>query len=209
MFILSTLEDNVRIAPQDLGKPVEVAITAVLEKAFLDRVLSYLGLVITLYDILEVGDGYIYPSDGAAHYRVTFRVVVFRPFADELLVGRVSRMDARGIHVSMGFFEDVVIPPYGMPESTTWEEADKAWVWHMEGNDLFFEKGLPIRFKAQSVNFAAVPTLAEQAQQRADGEHACGSQARPYVSMEVVGKADGDGLGMSHWYGGMDEDGGE
>lgn len=123
MFILSTLEDNVRLAPRDLrerrccwpplglvppratapaaatknlllaGKPVEVAITAVLEQTFIDRVIADLGLVVTLYDILEVGDGYIYPGDGAAHYRVKFRVVVFHPFVGELLTGRVSKMD--------------------------------------------------------------------------------------------------------------------
>lgn len=35
------------------GKPVAAAITAVLERTFLDRVVLGLGLVVTLYDILE------------------------------------------------------------------------------------------------------------------------------------------------------------
>jgi hypothetical protein len=130
-----------------------VAITAALEKNFLDKAVDGLGLVVTLYDILSIGDGYVYHSDGGAHYRwvlchapvllllllllwasaaaahcssgrcseckstclglplllplepasqhvlcvcvacrVTFRVVVFRPFRDELLVGRVHKM---------------------------------------------------------------------------------------------------------------------
>jgi hypothetical protein len=54
---------------QDLGKPAEAAITSALEKSFLDRVVPNLGLVVTLYDILSIGDGYVYPSDGGAHYR--------------------------------------------------------------------------------------------------------------------------------------------
>jgi DNA-directed RNA polymerase subunit E'/Rpb7 len=105
MFILSRLEDNVRITPQvrarrrrhlllpplpaaaaacrrpppsaptpplprqDLGKPAAVAITAALEKTFLDKAVDGLGLVVTLYDILSIGDGYVYHSDGGAHYR--------------------------------------------------------------------------------------------------------------------------------------------
>ncbi len=78
---------------QELGRPAEVAITAVLEKTFIDKVITDLGLVVTIYDVLEVDGGFVYHSDGGAHYRVKFRVVVFRPFAEEMIVGRVSRMD--------------------------------------------------------------------------------------------------------------------
>ena len=38
----------------------------------------------------------------------------------------------------------------------------QAWLWRVEGQDLFFEKGLPLRFKVQTVRFHPVPTLAEQ-----------------------------------------------
>jgi len=78
---------------QELGKPAEAAITAVLEKTFLDRVIAGLGLIVTLYDILEVDGGFVYHSDGGAHYRARFRVVVFRPFQEELIVGKVTHMD--------------------------------------------------------------------------------------------------------------------
>lgn len=54
---------------QDLGKPPAVAITTALEKSFLDKAVAGLGLVVTLYDILSIGDGYVYPSDGGAHYK--------------------------------------------------------------------------------------------------------------------------------------------
>lgn len=64
-----------------------------LEKTYIDKVIEGLGLVVTLYDILEVDGGFVYHSDGGAHYRVKFRVVVFRPFEEEMAVGRVSKMD--------------------------------------------------------------------------------------------------------------------
>lgn len=41
----------------------------------------------------------------------------------------------------------------------------QAWLWKVEGQDLFFEKGLPVRFKVQSVRFHDPPTLAEQQEQ--------------------------------------------
>ena len=128
MFILSTLEDNVRVEPQvgpraacracllrhvivacgacaavpagtskpcpapraaasqDLDKPPAAAITTQLEHSFVDRVVDGLGLVVTLYDVLSVGDGHVYPSDGGAHYR--------RAGNAELAGGRVLREPA-------------------------------------------------------------------------------------------------------------------
>ncbi|KAL4451781.1 hypothetical protein ABPG75_007443 [Micractinium tetrahymenae] len=206
MFILSQLEDTVRIAPQDLGKPAEMAITTAIERTFLDKVIAGLGLVVTLYDILSIGDGYVYHSDGGAHYKVSFRVVVFRPFTDELLVGKVHRMTRDGLHVDLGFFRDVLIPPHGLPEPSYWHEDDEAWLWRVEGQDLFFERGLPLRFKVQSVRFHAVPTLAEQQAQKEEGVPVLGTEERPFVPMEVMGRADGDGLGMVHWYAADGED---
>ncbi|KAL4853308.1 DNA-directed RNA polymerase III subunit rpc8 [Chlorella vulgaris] len=205
MFILSLLEDNVRIAPQDLGKPAELAISAALEKAFLDRVVPNLGLVVTLHDILSIGDGCVYPSDGGAHYKVSFRVIVFRPFRGELLVGKVLKMTRDGVYVDLGFFQDILIAPGDMPEPSYWKEDDKAWLWRMEGQDLFFEQGMPLRVKVQSVDFNAVPTLSQQQEQADAGEAVVGSKSRPFVPMEVKGRADGDGLGMVHWYVADDE----
>lgn len=34
------------------------------------QVIADVGLVVTLYDVLEVTGGHIYPSDGAAHFEV-------------------------------------------------------------------------------------------------------------------------------------------
>lgn len=48
-----------------------------------------MGLGITLYDVQSIEGGHIYPNDGAAHFRVRFRLVVFRPFAGEVLLGRL------------------------------------------------------------------------------------------------------------------------
>lgn len=46
---------------------------------------------------------------------------------------------------------------------------------------------------------APLPPL--QAAQREAGEAVIGTKERPYIPMEVIGKADGDGLGMVHWFG--------
>lgn len=90
MFIVCTLEDKLRVQPQDLGKPTLEAVTAVIERTYIDKVVPDLGLVITLYDILDIQGGFVFPSDGAAHFDTKFRLVVFKPFVGQVLVGKVE-----------------------------------------------------------------------------------------------------------------------
>lgn len=56
-----------------------------------DKVVPDVGLVITVYDIVDISGGFIYPSDGAAIFDVLFRLVVFVPFVGEVIVGRLIR----------------------------------------------------------------------------------------------------------------------
>ena len=55
-----------------------------------DKVVPKAGLVVCVYDILDIQGGFVYPSDGAAIYDVTFRLVVFLPFIGEVIVGRLA-----------------------------------------------------------------------------------------------------------------------
>lgn len=71
------------------------AVIAVLEQAYIDRVIPDLGLVVTLYDLLDIGDGYVFQSDGGVHHDTSFRVVAFRPSQGEVLVGEVLSQDER------------------------------------------------------------------------------------------------------------------
>ena len=121
MFIISEIEDKIRVDPGDLGRPVLDAVISVIEHLYIDKachrmslalinnwcpkgvrtlagtdclqVLHDLGLVVTIYDVLSITGGFIYPSDGAAHYTVAFRLVVFKPFVGQILTGRLAKSD--------------------------------------------------------------------------------------------------------------------
>ena len=41
---------------------------------------------------------------------MTFRLIVFRPFKGEVLIGRISSSTPAGIKVRLDFFEDILIP---------------------------------------------------------------------------------------------------
>ena len=138
------------------------------------------GLVVCRYgDALEVGDGVLVAGDGAAHHEVVFRLIVFRPFVDEVLVGTVAESTEEGVRVSLGFFEDVWIPGPRMQKPSHYEKESGLWVWtpnygddqqqQEESNGVKSEEGegsederfeieigAQIRFKVKSINFTRV-----------------------------------------------------
>ena len=65
------------------------------------QVVFNVGLCIALFDLISVGDEYIFPSDGGSHIQVEFRLMVFRPFVGEVLTGKIRSCNQHGI---MGSF---------------------------------------------------------------------------------------------------------
>ena len=61
----------------------------------------------------------IYPGDGAAHITVLLNLLVFRPFIGEIINGTVNHIDEKGIKVSIGFFQDIIVEKYVLPNPSS------------------------------------------------------------------------------------------
>jgi hypothetical protein len=55
--------------------------------------------------------------------RAACRLLVFRPFNGEVLVGTVHKSTPQGLWISVGFFQDIMVPPQFMPDGSEWDEA--------------------------------------------------------------------------------------
>ena len=103
--------------PANFGLPPEQAITNELNKKYANKVLHDVGLCMSVFDLSEVGEGKVRYGDGCLWYKgaftddlvlvrfaqlstvisVVLRLVVFRPFASEVILARVKSSDEEGI----------------------------------------------------------------------------------------------------------------
>ena len=67
MFILVKIKDTIRIPPNLFHLPLEDAISEELNKRLANRVIVNVGLCIVLYDIVKLGESFIYQGDGASN----------------------------------------------------------------------------------------------------------------------------------------------
>eukprot|EP01135_Chromosphaera_perkinsii_P007911 Nk52_evm1s1055 gene=Nk52_evmTU1s1055 len=109
MFVLSLLQDVVKVDPESFLKDHEWTILLTLNRKYANKVLSGVGLCVKVFDVVEIGEFALLPGEGNAHCTVQFRMVVFRPFIGEVLVGKVKSSTREGVQVSLGFFEDIFI----------------------------------------------------------------------------------------------------
>lgn len=155
MFVLSQISDNVRLLPSELALPRADALTARLNMKYANKVLHNVGLCIRVFDIQSVSDAIVHSvQDGSSQTRVVFRLVVFRPFKGEVIVGKVtSSSQATGIRISLDFFDDIRIPPSNLPEGSEFDPDEGVWVWKYDGNNFYIDKDELIRFKVESEIF--------------------------------------------------------
>jgi DNA-directed RNA polymerase subunit E'/Rpb7 len=97
MFVLMILRDTVRLSPHLYKRPFDEALIDELQKKYANKVIPGHGLGIAVDGFESKGTPTIYANDGGAHIRVEFRLIVFRPFRGEHIVGRVRQQDASGL----------------------------------------------------------------------------------------------------------------
>ena len=57
--------------------------------------------------------------------KVTFRVLVFRPFIEEVLIGRVKSSTKEGLTLNLGFFDDIFLPASHLQHPCRFDESDQ------------------------------------------------------------------------------------
>ncbi|XP_050311744.1 DNA-directed RNA polymerase III subunit RPC8 [Anthonomus grandis grandis] len=199
MFILAEMKNVTRILPEYFNMKLNDAIAIELNKKLANKVVLNVGLCIALFDITALKESFIIPGDGASHTIVHFRYIVFRPFMEEILLGKIRSCSQEGVHVTMGFFDDILIPPSALQHPSKFNETEQAWVWEYDtgdGNthDLFMDAGDTIRFRVTAENFMETcpmgPSGLQEPQEGGEGK----------VPYSLTGSINEPGLGILSWW---------
>ncbi|KAG6473994.1 hypothetical protein ZIOFF_067914 [Zingiber officinale] len=186
MFYLSLIEHNLRLPPHLLNRPLVDAIKDELERLYLDKVITNLGLCISVYDIRSLEGGFIYPGEGSSTYKVVFRLLIFRPFIGEVICAKLKASDATGLHLTLGFFSDIHVPVHLLPKESEMGE-DGIWVWKHEFGDLAMDLDEEVNVRVTKINYPSIPVEQD-------------ANAQPFAPMQIIGEIYGDGLGLISWW---------
>ncbi|TIA91800.1 hypothetical protein E3P99_00901 [Wallemia hederae] len=206
MFILSLVKDTIAVIPSKLNLDASLAIRDSINTKYSNKILQDVGLSISLHSILESSQGYIEHSNGNVYYKVTFNLIVFRPFIGEILLAKVNSTNKDGILASVDFFNDIWIPKEQLPEISQFDPAENTFFWlaGWEGGDPFMSSpeerayidvGEQIRIRIEAEHFENIyPTPKKKEVTETDTVEAVPTAYRLTASI------DGQGLGVVSWW---------
>ena len=108
MFYLVEVEDHVRVEPKLFGLSTAEAVKEQLNSTYLDFQDKDLGTVVSVLEVIDVGEGIIIPGDGAAYYKSTFKLIVFKPELQEVIYGTIEEITNFGAFIDMGIIKGMI-----------------------------------------------------------------------------------------------------
>ena len=102
MFYFAEVDDHVRVEPKLFGLPTMEAVDKQLRETYHDHYDKEMGKVISVIDVLNVGEGILIPGDGAAYYKTKFILLIWKPEVHELVYGVISEITSFGAFISLG-----------------------------------------------------------------------------------------------------------
>ena len=108
MFYLIELEDYIRVEPKLFGLATKEAVEQQLKETYKDFVSKDFGAVVSVIEVLDVGEGIIIPGDGAAYYKSLFKLLIWKPEMQELVYGNVSEIANFGAFLDMGIMRGMI-----------------------------------------------------------------------------------------------------
>ncbi|RYP10296.1 hypothetical protein DL764_000788 [Monosporascus ibericus] len=192
MFILTKIADLVQIAPSQFEKHSRIAIEDNINAKYSNRVIQKIGLCICMYDLLWASEGLIGHGTGMVNVNVEFRMIVFRPFKGETILGKISSATPDGIHIRTDFFEEIFVPYKELPENTEFVHNEQAWTWIVDGESMYYDKNEMVRL--QVIDETWNDQMPDSAEQEALDK---AKKVSPY---NIQGSMLKEGLGVCLWW---------
>ena len=108
MYLVSKIEDTVRIPPDRFEEPLEDVTIELLNDSYVGTIDKKLGLMVTVKEIEDIGIGKVIMGDGAAYHEVTFTALSFKPELHEVIEGEVIEITEFGAFIRIGPMDGLV-----------------------------------------------------------------------------------------------------
>ena len=124
MFYLTEIEDHIRVEPKLFGLPTEESVNKQLHETYAGHFNKEVGKVVSIIEVLEVGEGVIIPGDGAAYYKSRFKLLVWKPELHELVFGIISEITNFGAFIDMGVMRGMIHISQTMEDYVSFSKAN-------------------------------------------------------------------------------------
>ena len=92
--------------------------------------------MVAVYNIRGISDGAIYAGDPATHHNVSFDLLAYMPYPEEIIAGEVTELVEFGVFIRIGRMEGLVHVSQVTNEFLTFDKKQPAFVSRKSGRSL-------------------------------------------------------------------------
>ena len=152
MFYVAEIEDYIRVEPKLFGLSTNEAVRKQLDETYKGYVGRETGVVISVIDVLEVGDGIIIFGDGAVYYKSKFKLLVWKPEMQELVYGIIAEITNFGAFIDLGKIHGMIHISQTMEDYVSFSKSNvlvgKTGKKSLKKGDLCLARIVAISFKS-------------------------------------------------------------
>lgn len=108
MFYKIEAKGYIRVPPTSFSEDVNKAVLKRINQDFENFVNKDLGIAIGVTEVLEIKEGIIIPGDGAAYYDTKFKLLVYKPELQEVVIGNISEITEFGAFMNIGPIDGMI-----------------------------------------------------------------------------------------------------
>jgi DNA-directed RNA polymerase subunit E' len=150
LYYIHTIEDTISISPSNFGQDVDKTALEALRTKYERTLDKELGIIITVFNVRDVSDGFIMPGDPSTHHNAKFDILVFSLEIDEIVVGEVSELADFGCFVRLGPIDGLVHLSQITSDFITYDKKASSFVSKNTGRSL--KKGDKVFAKVSSIS---------------------------------------------------------
>ncbi|MFP4045902.1 MAG: DNA-directed RNA polymerase [Candidatus Aenigmatarchaeota archaeon] len=122
MYKILEVKDSIRVPPEKFNLDLDEAVSSSLRDKYEGILDPEVGIILSIENIDEVGDGRVLPEDGAAYYPVKFEMLVFEPQEHEIVLGEAVDITEFGSFIRIGPIDALVHVSQVMDDYVNYDE---------------------------------------------------------------------------------------
>ena len=136
MFKILTIKDTVRLPPDKFDLELKEGIKKSLQQQIEGKIDPQIGVYMVVMEVLEMGEGEIFPEDGAIFYPSEFKVLTYIPELNEITLGEVVDITEFGAFTRIGPIDALVHVSQVMDDKVSYDSKNAILTGKKTGNKL-------------------------------------------------------------------------
>lgn len=124
MYQIVTVQDEISVPPEKFDKDLKTSVMESISEKIESKIDNHIGIILSVVEIDNIGEGKILPGDPSVHYPVDFKLLSWMPKNHEIVEGEIVDITEFGAFIRVGGFDGLIHISQVMDDFVSYDEKN-------------------------------------------------------------------------------------